>query len=100
LRGEFFMTKPEMISLISERADITKKAAGEVLNAIVSTIHNQLKGDRGKVRISELGTFRVIQMNARRGVNPRTGKKMTIPAMRLPRFTASKALREIVQGKK
>jgi len=94
------MTKPEIISLISERAEISKKAAGAVFHTIVTTIHNQLRSDSGKVRISELGTFRVIQMNARRGVNPRTGKKMTIPAMRLPRFTASKALREIVQGKK
>ena len=94
------MTKPEIISLISERAEISKKAAAAVLQAIVSTIHTQLKGGGGKVRISDLGTFRVIHMNARKGVNPRTGKKMTIPAMRLPRFTASKALKEVVQGKK
>jgi DNA-binding protein HU-beta len=94
------MTKPQIISLIAERAEISKKAAGAVLNSIVTTIHGQLKGDKGKVRIADLGTFRVIQMNARKGVNPRTGKNMTIPAMKLPRFTASKALREIVQGKK
>jgi DNA-binding protein HU-beta len=94
------MTKPQIISLIAERAEISKKAAGAVLNSIVTTIHGQLKGAKGKVRIADLGTFRVIHMNARKGVNPRTGKKMTIPAMTLPRFTASKALREIVQGKK
>ncbi len=94
------MTKPEIVTLISERADITKKAAATVLDTIVSTIHSSLKSAKGKIRISDLGTFRVIEMNSRKGVDPRTGKKMTIPAMRLPRFTAAKALKEIVKGKK
>jgi len=94
------MTKPEIVSLISERADITKKAATAVLDTIVQTIHSSLKTNKGRIRISDLGTFRVIEMNPRKGVNPRTGKKMTIPAMRLPRFTAAKALKETVRGKK
>jgi len=94
------MTKPEIVSLISERADITKKAATTVLDTIVQTIHSSLKTNKGRIRISDLGTFRVIEMNPRKGVNPRTGKKMTIPAMRLPRFTAAKALKETVRGKK
>jgi DNA-binding protein HU-beta len=94
------MTKPEIVSLISERADITKKAAATVLDTIVQTIHASLKANKGRIRISDLGTFRVIEMNPRKGVNPRTGKKMTIPGMRLPRFTAAKALKELVRGKK
>ena len=94
------MTKPEIVSLISERADITKKAAATVLDTIVQTIHSSLKSNKGRIRISDLGTFRVIEMNPRKGVNPRTGMKMTIPAMRLPRFTAAKALKETVRGKK
>jgi len=94
------MTKPEIVSLISERAEITKKAATTVLDTIVQTIQSSLKANGGRIRISDLGTFRVIEMNPRKGVNPRTGKKMTIPAMRLPRFTAAKALKETVRGKK
>ena len=94
------MTKPEMISLISEKADITKTAASRVLDTFVGIVHSSLQGDAGKIRISSLGTFRVVEMEARRGVNPRTGKDMTIPAMRVPRFTPAKALKELVRGGK
>ena len=94
------MTKPEIVSFIADQADISKKAATVVLNTIVDTIHSALKGKEGRIRISALGTFRVVHMNARKGVNPRTGKKMTIPAMKVPRFSAAKALKETVQGKK
>jgi DNA-binding protein HU-beta len=93
------MKKPEIISFVSERANISKKAAEAVLNVFINSIHIQLR-EAGNVRISDLGTFRAIDMKARRGVNPRTGKEMTIPAMRLPRFSASKALKEAVKGKK
>ncbi len=94
------MTKPEIIALISERADITKTAATRVLDTFVDVVHSSLKGEEGKIRISALGTFRVVEMAPRRGVNPRTGKEMTIPAMRVPRFTAAKALKQIVQSRK
>jgi DNA-binding protein HU-beta len=94
------MTKPEMVSLISEKAEISKKAATAVLDTLVNAIHSSLSEKGGKFRISALGTFKVIEVNARRGVNPRTGKDMTIPAMQLPRFYAAKALKESVKGKK
>jgi len=94
------MTKPEIVSLISEQADISKKAAVKALEAFVKTIQSSLKEKGGRIRIADLGTFRVIEMKARQGVHPRTGKKMTIPAMRLPRFAAAKALKAVVGGKK
>lgn len=94
------MTKPEMVSLISEKAEISKKAAAAVLDTLVGAIHTSLQQRGGKIRISSLGTFKVIEVNARRGVNPRTGKDMTIPAMKLPRFYPAKALKETVKGKK
>jgi DNA-binding protein HU-beta len=94
------MTKPEMVSLISEKAEISKKAATAVLDTLVDAIHTSLQQRGGKIRISSLGTFKVIEVNARRGVNPRTGKDMTIPAMKLPRFYPAKALKETVKGKK
>jgi DNA-binding protein HU-beta len=90
------MTKPEIVQLISERAGISKKEATQALEAFVGTIHNSLKARNGRIRISELGTFRVVEMNARRGVNPQTLKEMRIPPMRLPRFSPAKALKRVV----
>lgn len=94
------MTKPEILALISERAEITKKAAGIVLDIISKSVLSSLTGGQGRMRISNLGTFRVIEMQARKGVNPRTGAAMTIPPMKLPRFTPARALKEAVQTKK
>jgi DNA-binding protein HU-beta len=94
------MTKPEMVAHMAEKADITKKAATAVLETFVDTIHNSLNENDGRVRIADLGTFRVVNLTARRGVNPRTGKEMTIPAMRVPRFTPSRALKRAVMKKK
>lgn len=91
------MKKPDIVTAISERAEISKKAATVVLDTIVNAIHSSLKDGGGKIRIPSLGTFRVLEMNERRGVNPRTGQEMTIPAMRLPRFSPAKSLREVVR---
>jgi len=94
------MTKPEILALISERAEITKKSAAVVLDIIAKSVLSSLTGGKGRMRISNLGTFRVIEMQARKGVNPRTGAAMTIPPMRLPRFTPARALKEAVQNKR
>jgi DNA-binding protein HU-beta len=93
------MTKPEIIAYVSEHAQISKKTAATALDALVSAIHDALRSN-GKIKIALLGTFRALDLHARQGVNPRTGQAMTIPAMRVPRFTAAKALKEAVSSKK
>ncbi len=93
------MTKPELVALIAQHAGVSKKKADRALQTIVLSIHQALKQKKGRARISRLGTFRVLDLKPRKGVNPRTGKHMTIPAMRVPRFSASVALKEAV-GKK
>jgi DNA-binding protein HU-beta len=90
------MTKADMVARIAEDAGISKKAAATALDSVVSAIHEVLKhGD--KIRISELGSFGVVQRKARQGVNPRTGKPLKIAATKAPKFTAAKALRDVVK---
>lgn len=92
------MTKSEIVARIAESAKITKKAAAAALNSIVTAVYESLKKADGKIRIADLGTFSVTKRKARDGVNPRTGKKIRIPAMKVPRFSASKALKEAAKG--
>ena len=94
------MTKPEIVTRISQDAGITKKAANAALSSLVQAVHSALKQKNGKIRIANLGTFRVISLKARKGVNTRTGKPMTISAMRVPRFSSSVSLKDSVQKKK
>ena len=88
------MTKTELVNWMAKEAGISKKAAAAALNAFVKAIHDSLKKKTGKMRIADLGTFVVAHRKARSGVNPQTGKKIKIPSANLPRFRASKALKQ------
>ena len=93
------MTKAELVAKIAKDADITRKAAAVSLEALVRAIHGSLKKD-DKIRVLDLGSFSVVQRKARAGVNPQTGKKLKIQAMKAPKFSAAKALKETVKKSK
>jgi DNA-binding protein HU-beta len=91
------MNTAELVSSVVKNADVTKKVAAAAVKAITGAIHESLK-KAGEIRIAGLGTFWVLDLKARNGVNPRTLRKMKIPAMKLPRFRAAKSLKEAVKG--
>lgn len=94
------MTKAELVNRIAEQAGISKKAGAAVLGAVVGAIQDALKKKEGKIRITDLGTFKVIKRKARAGVNPQTREKIKIPASKAPRFNPSRALKEVVKKAK
>ncbi len=94
------MTKAELVDGMAKEAGITKKAAAKALTAFVNAIQGSLKKKGGKIRVADLGTFLVVHRKARTGVNPQTRKKIKIPAGNVPRFRASKSLKQAVQKAK
>ncbi len=94
------MTKDELVGWMAKKAGITKKAAAKTLNAFVKAIQDTLKKKGGKIRIPDLGTFVVVHRKARNGVNPQTKKKIKIAAGNVPRFRASKSLKQSVHKAK
>jgi len=87
------MNKAELIEEVSNKTGLTKKEAGNVVDATTEVIRNTLsKGE--KVTLVGLGTFQVIERKSRRGVNPRTKEAINIPAKKVPKFRAGKGLRE------
>ena len=94
------MTKAQVVTKIAKEANITKKAAAMALDALIEAIQDALKKKEGKIRIADLGTFRVVKKKARTGVNPQTKQKIKIPATKVPRFSASRALKEAVKKAK
>ncbi len=94
------MTKADLVKLMAEEAGVTKKAAEAALNAFVRAIHDSLKKQQGKIRIADLGTFKVARTKARTGVNPQTMQKIKISASKVTRFSASKALKEAINKPK
>jgi len=92
------MNKSELVSAIAEKAAITKKDSEKLVQAFVEVVTEELsKG--GKVQLVGFGTFDVADRKAREGRNPQTGKPMTIPASKAPRFKVGKALKDAVNKK-
>ena len=89
------MNKTELVSSVAEKAEITKKDAEKVVNAVFGSIEDALaKGD--KVQLVGFGTFEVRERAARTGRNPKTGEEIDIPATKVPSFKAGKSLRDSV----
>jgi len=89
------MNKSELISSISEKAEITKADAEKALNAFIESVEEALaNGD--KVQLVGFGTFEVRQRAARIGRNPQTKKEIRIEASKAPVFKVGKALKEMV----
>ena len=72
-------------------------------SAVVDFIFDEIAGAMSKgvkVNVKDFGIFVKAQRKARTGRNPATGEVIKIKASVKPRFTASKALKEAVGGKK
>jgi DNA-binding protein HU-beta len=75
------MNKAELVALIADKVDLTKKATEEVINLVFDTISETLETGE-KVVISGFGTFEIRSRVARTGRNPRTGADIDIPAQK------------------
>ncbi len=92
-------TKLDLITLASEKAEISKVKADKALDAILEGIQNSLK--RGnKVTLVGFGTFMVTKRAARVGRNPKTGETINIPASKIPKFKPGKDLKNTVKKSK
>jgi len=90
------MTKDQLIEAVAAKVGISKKQGEEMMEAVLDSITKALqKGD--KVVLTGFGAFVVSHRKARAGVNPKTGAKIQIPAMKVPKFKAGKALKEAVR---
>lgn len=90
------MLKRDLQEVIADRVGLTKKQAGEALEAMLDAITEALaKGDR--VLLTGFGTFEVRNRAARKGINPQTGESIQLPATKVPAFKAGKGLKEAVK---
>ena len=90
------MNKASSVDSVHEKLGGTKVQAEEVVDTIINSIVESLKkGD--EVSIAGLGIFSAKQRAARTARNPRTGEPIQVPAMRVPKFRAAKALKDAVR---
>lgn len=79
------MNKAELIARVAHDAKVPKIATESILNTILDTIVKTVKNGQ-TVRLIDFGTFCIGKRRERRGINPQTGKEMTIPKKKLPKF--------------
>lgn len=91
------MHKNEFIKQLAKETTLPQKEVNQVIKGAVDLIARRLK-DGDKVVITGFGTFEVRRRRARRGVNPKTKERITIPETQTPGFTASNTLKLSVLG--
>ncbi len=89
------MTKADLVNSIAEKAGLSKADAEKALKAFTDAVTDALKAGE-KVSLVGFGTFSVGERAARTGQNPQTGAKINIPAAKVPKFKAGKALKDSI----
>ena len=89
------MNKAELINVVSEAAEVSKKDAEAVITATLDAISDALK-EGEKVQLVGFGSFEVKTRAERMGRNPQTKEQIPIPASKAPVFKAGKALKDAV----
>ena len=87
------MNKNELIRAIANKLGITLKDAAKNLDGVIDAITEGLNAGE-KIQISGFGTFSLKVKEARDGVNPKTGEKISIGATKIPAFKFGKAYKD------
>jgi len=90
------MNKADLAEVVNGVVGGTKADSERVVEAIINAITESLKKGED-VSIAGLGIFSAKMRAARTARNPRTGEPIQVPAMKVPKFRAAKALKDAVK---
>jgi DNA-binding protein HU-beta len=91
------MTKSQVLSKLSEKTGVSKKAAGQFIDELVKLAYKEAKNS---FTIPGLGKLVLVDRKARIGRNPATGEQIQIPAKRVVKFRIAKAAKDSILGGK
>lgn len=90
------MNRADLATQVAKSTKLSKAQADAAISATLKGITGALK--KGvSVTLIGFGTYGVAQRKARTGRNPATGKPLKIPAKKVVKFTAGKALKAAVK---
>ena len=87
------MTKTQLLKEVAEKCCLSKKQAGDVLDALQAIAYREAKDG---FTLPGIGKLVVVNRKARIGRNPRTGEQIQIPAKRALKFRIAKAAKDAV----
>jgi DNA-binding protein HU-beta len=91
------MTKSAIVAHVAQKADLSKKQVGDVLDQLLALATKEAKN---AFILPNFGRLVLANRKARMGRNPQTGEPIKIPAKRVVRFRLAKSLKDAVLGKK
>ena len=91
--GKIYMA--ELADLLAQKTGVSKTDAQQFLTAFVETIQQGVNSDK-LVKIKGLGTFKVIDVEARESVNVNTGERVMIEGHQKLTFTPDASMKELV----
>ena len=92
------MSKSEVLTHIAEKTGVTKKVAGEVVDALVELAYKEA---RHEFTIPGLGIIALSQRPARKMImrfGPKAGQEIDVPAKKVLKFRFAKAAKEAILG--
>jgi len=91
------LSKSQIAAAIADKAVISKKQAGEILEHIAQLAY---KNAKNTFTLPGLGKLVLVNRKARQGRNPMTGATIQIPAKRVVKFRVAKAAKDAILGSK
>ena len=87
------MTKSQLVAVLAEKNDLTKKQAAAFLESLAEVAYEEAK--KG-FTIPGLGKLVLVKRKARMGRNPATGEAIKIAARTVLKFRIAKAAKDAV----
>jgi DNA-binding protein HU-beta len=91
------LTKSQIATALSEKAEISKKQAVVVLESLAELAY---KNAKNSFTFPGIGKLVLVNRKARIGRNPATGAEIKIPAKKVVKFRVAKAAKDSILGSK
>jgi len=89
------LTKAQVVAQLAEKMSMTKKGAGEVLDALGALACKETK-KKGSFVLPGFGKLVKVARKARMGRNPATGEAIKIKAKTVVKFRIAKACKDAI----
>ena len=89
------MNKREMAEQLYKKVNVKRFEAYHFIDLLIEVVVENLSQDN-KIVLSNFGTFKVIQRQAKKVINPNDEREMIIPPRRLVKFFPSRNLKELI----
>ena len=87
------MTKGDLINAVAKGVKLSKRAAGDAVDATFQTLARAIKKDK-RFQVPGFGTFTVRSRKARKVRNPQTGAEINIKASRTVGFKPAPTMKK------